>query len=189
MSYFSEPEKKPRSLKVGIALLVFVVIGSTYASNISINDSKRIEFSQGVYTVAACSGWLAITPYTEEYDNGFLIWGFYIEGLDPTKCASTDLRLRAYSNGRDGVGGCPDVANGLLPLYLSVDDEVISEVVLQVGITTEWDSEWDSVGLAAELGAEIRIVTEGIFEVWFSQPLSEGCQLDAITVESSPSGL
>jgi hypothetical protein len=186
MSYFSEPEKKPRSLKVGIALLVFVVIGSTYASNISVYNSKRMEFSQGVYTVASCSGWLAITPYTAWENPGFPIYGFDIEGLDPTKCASTDLRLRAYSNGRVGVGGCPDIASGRVPLYLLGEDEVISEVVLQVGITTEWDS----VGLADELGAEILIDTDtGIFEVRFFQPLSAGCQLDAITVESSPPGL
>ena len=181
MSYFSEPEKKPRSLKVGIALLVFVVIGSTYASNISINDSKRIEFSQGVYTVAACSGWLAITPYTVWSDPSFLISGFEIEGLDPTRCASTDLTLRAYSNGRDGVDGCLDVVNGFLPLYF--DDEDISEVVLQVGTTTEWPS----VILADESRAEILWDT-GIFQVFFEEPLSEGCQLDAITVESSPLG-
>ena len=185
MSYFSEPEKKPRSLKVGIALLVFVVIGSTYASNISINDSKRIEFSQGVYTVAACSGWLAITPYTDWSDPSFLISGFEIEGLDPTRCASTDLTLRAYSNGRDGVDGCSDVVNGFLPLYSSFVNVVNSEVVLQVGTTTEWPS----VILADESRAEILLDWDtGIFQVFFEEPLSEGCQLDAITVESSPLG-
>ena len=58
--------KKPLKLVLGMGVLVgTLALGSTFASNISLNSGANSEFGQGIATTAACDSNIEITPITE----------------------------------------------------------------------------------------------------------------------------
>ncbi|CAB4331399.1 MAG: hypothetical protein F2690_00680 [Actinobacteria bacterium] len=145
MSYFSEPEKKPIPLRIGLLIIALVAVGATYASNISINGSNRIEFGQGVYAVEACNGWVQIQIPTVSPDaSGYSpITGFLIDGVDPDQCRSTLLHFKAFSN----------LSSEPIPLFSSTDPATPETTFFQVSLNVD---EYGSIQLVDDNGTPIE---------------------------------
>ncbi len=194
MSYFSEPEKKPFSLKIGLFVMALIAIGATYASNISINGSNRIEFGQGVYAIEACNGWVQIQIPTVSVDETGTspITGFIIDGVDPRQCASTLMHFKAFSSS----------STDPLPLYSTTDPVDLVTSVSQVSLNI---SENGFIQLVDDDGTPIEssctdIPTPPIcmnfdsqtqrITVYFSKfPLTHWGDLNSLTVESGPNSV
>ena len=99
MSYYEEnTRKKSLPLFIGIFLVFLSAISATFAANITINGSNRVEFGQAVYVVEACNGWIQISLGYGETEDGFsYITSFVINGLDTRSCGSTNITFKAYS--------------------------------------------------------------------------------------------
>jgi len=98
VSYYEEDtRKKSVPLFLGIFLVFLSAISATFAANITINDSNRVEFGQAVYVVEACNGWVQISLGYGETVNGYsYITSFVINGLDTRSCGSTNITFKAY---------------------------------------------------------------------------------------------
>ena len=98
MSYYEEDtRKKSIPLFIGIFLVALSAITATFAANITINGSNRVEFGQAVYVVEACNGWIQISLGYGETKGGFsYITSFVINGLDTRSCGSTNITFKAY---------------------------------------------------------------------------------------------
>jgi hypothetical protein len=193
MSYYEEnSSKKSTPLIVGVFLIVLSAISATFAANISINGSNKIEFGQGVYVVEACNGWIQISlSYGEANAQGDSpITSFVINSLDTRSCASTNIQFKAF-----GVSENP--SSGQLDLYdtYSVDD-LDQEFPIPVNLFTLRIDEQEQVSLVDADGTtlapddpyislDIEDATK-TYVVSFTNPLATVAQLSRITVESGP---
>lgn len=115
--FFDDPHK-PSQRKKSWALPLFsisvigaaIVLSSTLASDINLNNSAPIEFGQGVATTTACDNSLTLTPMSsfKNQDSGefFAFSGFKISGIDGTTksssedegCAGKYFTVKAYGS-------------------------------------------------------------------------------------------
>ncbi len=193
MSYLQsdEPQEKgAKSFKIGVVLLLLAGITSTLAANISVNQNNRLEFGQGVYTVAACNGWIQIeVSYGETVDGSSPISGFVLQGIDPVQCASSTLTFKFFKATN------PDPT--LLPLYATTSDSPTSDfIVSQVSLAIDSsgnvllvDPNFTPIEEDSPYISISRDETTSNFIVGFSYPQSNMQDLDNITVESGPNGL
>ena len=193
MSYYEEDtRRKSAPLFIGIFLVLLSAIGATFAANISINGSNKIEFGQGVYVVEACNGWIQISlSYGETNGVGdSYITSFVINGLDTRMCTSTNIEFKAYD-----VSENP--AEGQLDLYSVFAPEDVDEVTpIPVNQFTLRIDEQENVSLVDSEGSEIADEDPFIsldiedatrtYIVGFTNPLATVAQLARITVESGP---
>ena len=115
--YFDDPvepanEKKgPGRRPFTISLMgVAIVLSSTFASNINLNNSTPIEFGQGVTVTSACDSSLTLTPIAafKNSNSGefFAYSGVKISGVDGTAklsssdegCAGKYFTIKAYGS-------------------------------------------------------------------------------------------
>lgn len=95
----------------GIGLLAgALVLGNTFASNISLNSSGNVEFGQGVAQTVTCGGTdvsITITPestFTNEESGGrFRFSGFKVTDI-PTECNGIDFTFKFFGE----TGGALD---------------------------------------------------------------------------------
>lgn len=188
MSYYEEDtRRKSVPLFLGIFLVLLSAIGATFAANISINGSNKIEFGQGVYVVEACNGWIQISlNYGETNGVGdSYITSFVINGLDTRMCTSTNIEFKAYSTSTQ------------LNLYNTYDPEDVNEETpTPVNLFTLRIDEQETVTLVDSEGSEIADEDPFIsldiedatrtYIVGFTNPLATVAQLARITVESGP---
>ena len=193
MSYYEEDtRRKSVPLFLGIFLVLLSAIGATFAANISINGSNKIEFGQGVYVVEACNGWIQISlSYGETNGEGdSYITSFVINGLDTRMCTSTNIEFKAYDLSEDP-------ASGQLNLYNIYDPEDVNEETpIPVNQFTLRIDEQENVTLVDSEGSEIADEDPFIsldiedatktYIVGFTNPLATVAQLARITVESGP---
>ena len=115
--YFDDPVEPANEKKgPGRRLFTFSVIGiaivlsSTFASNINLNNSTPIEFGQGVTATSACDSSLTLTPIAafKNSNSGefFAYSGVKISGVDGTAklsssdegCAGKYFTIKAYGS-------------------------------------------------------------------------------------------
>ena len=120
--YFDDPtgpEKGKKSLGsklFSISIIgVVIVLSSTFASNINLNNSAPIEFGQGVAVATACDSTLTLTPISAFKNSNagefFVFSGVKISGVDGTAktnssdegCAGKYFTIKAY----DSTGNNP----------------------------------------------------------------------------------
>jgi hypothetical protein len=193
MSYFEEDtRKKSAPLFIGIFLVLLSAISATFAANISINGSNKIEFGQGVYVVEACNGWIQISlSYGETNGDGdSFITSFVINGLDTRACTSTNITFKAFGVSEDPTAGQLDIYNTFaaeeineqapIPVNLftlRIDDQEYVSLVDSEGTTIADDDPF--ISLDADDATKTYIVG-------FTNPLATVAQLARITVESGP---
>jgi hypothetical protein len=192
MSYLQsdEPkEKGAKSFKIGVVLLLLATITSTLAANISVNQNNRLEFGQGVYTVAACNGWIQIeVSYGETVGGYSAISGFVLQGIDPVQCASSTLTFKFFE--------ATDPPT-LLPLYATTSEsptpeDKVSQVSLAIdssGNVLLVDPNFTPIEEDSPYISISRDETTSNYIVGFNYPQSNMEDLDNITVESGPNGL
>ena len=94
LDFESAPAARPRKnlrLILGVGTVAAVIgIGSTLASNISLNGGGNAEFGQGVATTAACDSNIEITPITEfmnseiQSESRYPMQSINLQGIDLT---------------------------------------------------------------------------------------------------------
>jgi len=105
------PSKKPLKFLLGVGVLVGIIaLGSTLAASINLNDSKPVEFGQGVAQTTACDDQIEMTPIST-FVNGnpgeFRFSGIIFSGVDGTDqsnssqgCAGKSFKIKSFdSNG------------------------------------------------------------------------------------------
>jgi hypothetical protein len=105
-----EPESlgPRRKVKGPLTLSGLIVIGAlflsnTFAANISLSGSSKVEFGQGVQVVAACSGnnTLTLTP-NSSFSNSTGNGAYYLNSINisgiPSSCQGVDFNLSAYDS-------------------------------------------------------------------------------------------
>ncbi|MEY4290515.1 MAG: hypothetical protein RL130_457 [Actinomycetota bacterium] len=90
--------KKLLTVAVGLTALV---LGQTFAANISIGNSGKSEFGQGVRVLAACSGNTVLTLKPElEFSNVSRAGAHYVKSIVvsnvPNTCAGLDLTVKVF---------------------------------------------------------------------------------------------
>lgn len=189
MSYYEEDtRRKSAPLFIGIFLVLLSALGATFAANISINGSNKIEFGQGVYVVEACNGWIQVTlgygspdPVTGDSN----ITDFVINGLDTRSCTSTNIDFKAYDS------------SSQLDLYNTYASEDLNEETpIPVNLFTLRIDEQEQISLVDSEGTTISTQDPYIsltieddtktYIVAFTYPLATVAQLANITVESGP---
>ena len=188
MSYYEgDTRKKSVPLFLGIFLVFLSAISATFAANITINDSNRVEFGQAVYVVEACNGWVQISLGYGETVNGYsYITSFVINGLDTRSCGSTNITFKAYGGEtqldlydtyaiQDGeeVGG-PATVN---QFTLRIDDQEAISLVDSDGTTIASNDPFISL----DTDEATRTYVVG-----FTYPRAKVEEITRMTVESGP---
>ena len=187
MSYYEEgTRKKSIPLFIGIFLVALSAITATFAANITINGSNRVEFGQAVYVVEACNGWIQISLGYGETEDGFsYINSFVINGLDTRSCGSTNITFKAY-------GG-----ENQLALYTTfADDDPTEQDPITVDQFTLRIDAQEEVSLVDSQGSTIATNDPYIsldideatktYVVGFSYPRAKVVDITRMTVESGP---
>ena len=189
MSYYEEDmRKRSIPLFIGIFLVFLSAISATFAANITINGSNRVEFGQAVYVVEACNGWIQISlGYGETNGEGLsYINSFVINGLDTRSCGSTNITFKAYDNAdqldlydiqsrEDGLE--PGAAVPVNQFTLRIDAQEVVSLVDSDGTTIAADDPYISLD---------EDETTKTYVVGFAYPLAMVVDLTRMTVESGP---
>jgi len=192
VSYYEEDtRKKSVPLFLGIFLVFLSAISATFAANITINDSNRVEFGQAVYVVEACNGWVQISLGNGDEENSPGAWSyitsFVINGLDTRSCGSTNITFKAYGN-----------TNNLLDLYATyaiVNGEEVGEPSIVNQFTLRIDDQ-EAISLVDSDGTTIASTDPFIsldtddatrtYVVGFTYPRAKVEEITRMTVESGP---
>ena len=191
MSYYEEDtRKKSVPLFLGIFLVFLSAISATFAANITINDSNRVEFGQAVYVVEACNGWVQISLGNGDEDNSPGAWSyitsFVINGLDTRSCGSTNITFKAY-------GG--ETQLDLYDTYAIEDGEEVGGPVTVNQFTLRIDGQ-EAISLVDSDGTTIASTDPFIsldtddatrtYVVGFTYPRAKVEEITRMTVESGP---
>lgn len=176
----------PKSWVIGLASLL--LISATFASNIIINGSSRVEFGQGIYQIKACDQYVALEfKSTNAYPNGYSRVGNIIfKGLDVQKCKGTAMRLRLYRSG----------SSTPLNLYTNLaGSETGTAVIMVIAKNATGPTFADDVTLVDNKGANISYgdsmqsidydASTGNFTVSYLYPLAEMRNVNSVTLESA----
>jgi hypothetical protein len=169
-----------------LTLFAFAV-SSTFAINININDSNRIEFGQGVYQIKACDQFISLEFKSTKSVNGFSRVGNIIfKGLDIDKCKGTAMRLKMY---KTGVSKEQDLFTN------QRGTETGTAVIMVISKNATRETAADDVTLINHKGVNIEYLddmqsidyerTNGDFIVTFNYPLLEMQFVNSVTLESA----
>lgn len=171
-----------------IFLSIFALaISSTFAANVNLNGTNRIEFGQGVYQIKACDQFISLEFKSTRSINGFSRVGNIIfKGLDIGKCKGTAMRLRLYKTGDQKP----------LPLYENASKtESGTAVIMVISKTATPSTAANDVTLVNHFGVNIEYgdsmqsidydpVTAN-FIITYDYPLAEMRYVNSVTLESA----
>jgi len=179
----SQPSKwfASKRLKAALgvtALLGASLLGTTLASNISLNGGGNVEFGQGVATTTACDDSVTVTPIStfvnSEYSNTHTFSGVSLSTIDSTSehCDGKDFIIRAYSNSaQQDIFSSGGSSYNTLRVY---DDGGTFYVISEGSDYEEMSSDGDNSGN----------LTDTAFTVTFVSPLAAAEDIQKITVET-----
>lgn len=163
---------------MGVTVLLSVsVLGSTLASNISLNGGENVEFGQGVAETTACDDSIIVTPIARfvntENAGEHKFSGVTLSTIDSSagNCDGKDFVIKAYSNSEqlDIFSNCENSYNTVRVFDDGGDFSLISDG-----------------SLVAELSNENNGNTENTsFTVTFNTPIADASDIEKITVEST----
>jgi hypothetical protein len=170
-----EPESSGprRKVKGPLALSGLIVLGAlflsnTFAANISLSGSSKVEFGQGVQVVAACSGsnTLTLTPnsaFVNSTGNGaYYLNSIKISGI-PSSCQGVDFNLSAYDS----------TTSTALPIF---------------GSTKTVAAVWNDAGtFKVGAGSSGMTITSGsgTFTITFTSPVALASSVSRISLQST----
>jgi hypothetical protein len=164
------PRKSGRGI-LGITLLgVAIMLGQTFAANISIGTGGSLEFGQGIQATVACSG---STPITMRPKTSFVnvtgagsmkFSSIEVSGI-PSSCTGSKFIFTAYS----------ETSTSALPIY---DTSQSSAVVIMKTDNT-------FVSSLGSSGITVTTLSASSFKAEFVTPASNSTLVYRLTVESS----
>ena len=106
--------KSPKLILGRAVLIAIPVLGTTFASTITVNTGTRINFGQGQEQAIACDNAVTVTPHTTWSSSGYFILDTVtVSNLNVTStsdtygpgCAGASLTLNAYGSDTNTVSG------------------------------------------------------------------------------------
>jgi len=93
---------KSKRVKVGFLLVILAALSTTYASNISINSGKSLEFGQGIIQFSACSQYVNVDFNSTAPDGQGVQYlkTIKIQGIDAKKCSGTTFTIQIYNSSK-----------------------------------------------------------------------------------------
>ena len=167
--------------------LFALALSSTFAANININDTNRIEFGQGIYQIKACDQFISLEFKSTRSINGFSrVGNIVFKGLDIDKCKGTAMRLRLFKTG----------VSQHLNLYTnSARTETGTAVIMVISKTASPSTAADDVTLVNHFGVNIEYgdsmqtidydPANGNFIISYPYPLAEMRDVNSVTLESA----
>lgn len=166
---------------------LLLMISTTFAVNINLNENNSIEFGQGIYQIRACDQFISLEFKSTASINGFSRVGNIIfKGLDIDKCKGTAMRLRLFKTGD------PQHLN----LYTNAArSETGTAVIMVISKTASPSTAADDVTLVNHLGVNIEYgdnmqaidydPANGNFIISYNYPLAEMRDVNSVTLESA----
>lgn len=180
---FKESSNDARASKMfkillSVGLIGGATLGTTFASNISLNGDSNVEFGQGVIQTVACDSSINITPVStfinSENTNSHLFSGITISNIDSNvgMCDGKDFIIKAYSS--SGISDIFENSGTSFNTLRVYDDAgtfyLVSEGSDQIEIESGQDNSSDPINTS--------------FSITFSQPVARAEDIEKVTVES-----
>ncbi|CAB4884424.1 unannotated protein [freshwater metagenome] len=201
---FSEndtPRNSRLKLNVGIFLVVFGLLATSVAANISLGGTNRQkEFGQGIYQIKACDQWVGIGLTSGQGAQNTYVANVRLIGLDPRLCKGTIFRIKFFATG----------STTALPMYLgagtttaATDSVTATTLVTRItntaytGGTSAAYEAWayDAVTLIDPQGRDIQFgdryeiidyaPATAVYTVIFTLPKAVATQVARITIETA----
>jgi hypothetical protein len=89
-----------KKIRVGFLLIILAALTTTYASNISINSGKKLEFGQGIIKFNACTQLVNVdfSSTAPDIHGVQYIKIIKVQGLDALKCKATTFTIQIYNS-------------------------------------------------------------------------------------------
>ena len=186
--FTDEVGSRSPKLLAGIALIVFSLLGTTVAANITLNGGVRKEFGQGIYQIKTCDQWVQIylTP-SETINSKIYVQNIQVQGLDTTKCVNSLIRIKLWS-----ASAALNLFTGATsdPAVSAASDNLVLKVVNSSSRAT-------AVTLVDPAGRDIGRFddwlylsydsTQALYTIDFTEPLAETSSVSKVLIESAPS--
>jgi hypothetical protein len=183
----SQSSLSRKKFLIGLAL-VFVTVGTTLATTLTININNRVTFGQGIYQIRACDGWIKISFEKTDtaggvMDNGSMVQAVSavnIDSFNSLACKNTNFKIKLFKTG---------VATAL-NLYTQENSTASNQVWLSVdnsGVVTLLDTTGTNLGEFGDTAVGLGMDSEtGRYTIYFFTPLQPASNVDSYTVESGP---
>lgn len=93
---------RSKKIKIGFVLIILAAFTTTYASKITINSGKTLEFGQGIITFSACSQEVNVdfTSTAPDIHGVQYLKTIKIQGLDAKQCSGTTFTVQIYNSNK-----------------------------------------------------------------------------------------
>lgn len=169
-----QPAVKPKTNRSFLSVVMLVVAGlflnNTFAANISLTNSGRVEFGQGISMTTACSGStaLTVTPYSS-FTNSSGSGSFYFNSVKvsnvPSTCDGVKFQLNAFTE------------TGTTPLALYNTSSTDAIVGNNAGT-------FEAMGVTT--GISVTTLSSTSFSVTFASPMALASNVSRLTIQSAP---
>jgi hypothetical protein len=185
-----EPRRKSllRRKPLSLFALLIILISSTYASTITLNNGNSIQYGAGVFQVKVCDTWIGVN-LQGVYSGGVSYVGqIQILGLDVTACSGENLLLTLYNSGsqmnlfNDGSGSTAEnhVTLSVNTSYYAGGPKGQVELITPAGVLTRNDSGYERI-LPEQPGGTFN----GNYDVLFSSPLAQSSLVTSVGIQST----
>lgn len=192
MSEYEQDEFPKKRISWRIAVLIWLgfLLTSTLAANITLNQTGRIEFGQGVYSIKACDDFIRLDLTYTSYDpaEGAVLYnGNYvpavksllIDGFDAQKCKNKNFKIRILEKNASTASNL--FVNGTGPTYADLVWITVSD---NAAVTLK-----NSAGTAVGSGDIYHSISKTIsterYTVTFVTPVLPMSLVGRVTIESA----
>lgn len=182
-----KPKKSRFGFMVGVSLIIFSLLSTTLAANITLNGGQRKEFGSGLYLIKTCDQWVQIYLAS----NGTTVQNVQLQGLDVTQCANSNVQIKLY--GSSGIldmynwatsSGVKTAKNALTMRV--VKSQTRSTAVTLIDPTGLNIGKYDDWLYLSYSNKNAQNADDALYIVDFTEPLATANAVTRITIESAP---
>ena len=168
------------------AVALSIGLGSTLASNISLNSGVPVEFGQGVATTMACDNSVFITPNSEYINDanypGFKFTSFTVSGIG-NECIGKVFTIKAYKNGQSDplnlyMVNAGDSFNQVQVFRSQVGYVFVGAGAFAAGLSSSTEDSFTITFATSDVSGVVQVTTI---------PLASAQDVDRMTIESRDS--
>lgn len=181
------PKKSRFGFMVGLSLVIFSLLSTTLAANITLNGGQRKEFGSGLYLIKTCDQWVQIYLAS----NGTTVQNVQLQGLDVTQCANSNLQIKLYSN--SGILNMYNWAtsSGVKTAKNALTMRVVKSQTRSTAVTLIDPSglnigKYDDWLYLSYSNKNAQNADDALYLVDFTEPLATSSAVTRITIESAP---
>jgi hypothetical protein len=201
-----ETAKKPgrfssRGFRWTLLAVIISLIGTTFATNVTINGNNKVEFGQGVYRITSCDQFMNVNlKSSNAFDDGLSrVGSIELSGVDVARCANTSVRLRLYdSSNPSPMNLFNNIAYTSRGTSYPCCTETGTAVIMVIAANATQATAAQSVTLISPSGRNIGYgdrhesiryeSTTAVFTVTFASPLAIMRDVAKTTLESAANG-